>query len=243
MHAAKKGYYHIMQSTLAIVVVLLLCSGVAHSLILKKVHIGVEGYGSALLKQEIEHIVSAQLPISSRYALYEILKNKLPYIQEIVLQQYKPQACYISLKPYEPRCLINNEKVFLENGVIVEKDFFEPHITNQLSCVEVCNASDYEQSLFVDWLKNIDTEILKNFRICWVDKTTIRLQPHHLSETTFIVHHTMQLSEVVQEKIMRIIQQEKLDNKYVHLVVDLRFQNQVICYEKRELYETHYPLA
>ena len=172
------------------------------------------------------------------------LKNSMKGIGEITIEQQDPYTRHMMIKSAKPIALINDYYVCNENGFLVPQQLITPHairflprIYRELKGIDT-PPMPHE---FLNFIQRIPSSCTQKYAILSVDETTTYLRDEKDPWLLFNIsleHMPHILASLQAEQLKKIIQEQKkkyssIPSKW--LVVDFRFENQMVMYQINKL--------
>jgi len=102
------------------------------------------------------------------------LKDLFPFIHNVSIAQLPTKEITVTLQPYTPLYVINNDHILLESGSIVPQHVYDETLYNALSHIT------YEQPLTTSLdrtcfscLQSLNRSLLNTYDLTWVDDNEI----------------------------------------------------------------------
>jgi len=174
----------------------------------------------------------------SFHGISQKIKNSFPFIKNISCAQLPTKELIITLEPYEPLYVINNDLILIESGNIVSKNMYDEIVYKELVNIT------YEQPLHTSvnkscftCLNSLNRSIFDAYDLTWTDDNEILLidKKHrrfaiytdmHSLEDLQKINHCSSLKTKITETKEFSLEKRKI------WFADIRFDNQIVIFSR-----------
>lgn len=175
---------------------------------------------------------SAQkIPVYSDFA--QIIVQRFPCIKSVEIERDASGLLYYELESAMPIISINEHLALTDDGTLLLKNSFAPHVIQSLHNVDVPSGV-----ITSDLRKNISTlvnDFLMTYRVKWISDQEIHIQNKQQEPFSILCNAQTIPNQTVLEKCLAIKNElingasiEKVKTKQLTWVADVRFKNQII---------------
>lgn len=171
---------------------------------------------------EIKNFISKNL--KKKYPTYicKILKENFPIIDFINIERSNSDLLKIKIIEYKPLYKVNSNLIYTKNGLF-PKNYFANNVTNNFDQL----FTDEQTGLFLNFVKEIPRNIVKEFEINWKNKNFILLKCKN-EQFTILITSKNTLTENIINVCKKLILYKQLKDENRKYVLDLRFSGQLI---------------
>lgn len=163
------------------------------------------------------------------------IKQRFPMIAQINGIYKSEGSLYCSFKVVHPRMIINDRYLFMEDDSVHQIDDFSLHVLVGLPSITIEQEGALELSTECkNCLKKLPFSIFERFAVHWIDHTCIYLRDKQLP----IIEARADVQSIFDDRLLNkydTIKNETMNQRRSvkrHLIVDMRFKNQVIIAQK-----------
>ena len=166
------------------------------------------------------------------------LKEEFQEIKECYARLYADGKCVISVEAKKPLISLNSAFVLTYDGTSIERVSFHENGLSSLETIAVQQAlTTTDGQALAAYIKSIPTDYLSKYEVCWKNKHEIAFYDKE-RKVLFLTDVTTLPNEAIHQSLNEIIHGMKTlpNKKQKQLVADIRFEHQLIIYEKRGAY-------
>lgn len=174
--------------------------------------------------------------IPSKRLVVENLKTTFPVLKSVSVHQRKSGVVHIICNAHEPFFDLNQEKIVLQNGALVERTCFVPEAVDAVCTLSLTLTDEATTAPagLISWLQAAPIELFKRYEVTWHDQTNIELIDTQNRQITILLQSTNELDESLlaycASMIPQAVQKKGTNRPFV---ADLRFEGQLVLYSKR----------
>lgn len=199
--------------------------------------VAVDDIFSAAMVTRLSDYVTRHTNFSAK-KLCNHLKEEFREIKECQARLYADGKCIISVAAKKPLIALNRDSVLTHEGTSVERISFHEKAVTSLETVAVQQTlTDADGQSLACYIKSMPADYLSAYDICWKSKYEISLYDKQ-RKLFFLADVTTMPNQAIEQSLNEIINgMVTLPNKkQKQLVADIRFEHQLIIYEKRGAY-------
>ena len=201
--------------------------------------ISIDSTFSSQLKSELEKYIRQQERLTA-----PAMKQEFPSIDTVMIQQTPPNITNVVVGNTLPLCMINAEAVLDQQGKVLLPAHFTAETLNNLPSIITKRANHIFDSIpmeLITFVTSLPADILENFTVIWLDKTSIYFRNKRDNHWAFLLRFDQypdaQKINLCKKVLQQQTEQKKQNN--MNTIIDLRFNGQAIVYkQKRNLLST-----
>ena len=163
-------------------------------------------------------------------ALVDHLPERFVCIATIESQLLPHNTAKLVIKTYEPLACISSEELITTNGIILSQQVFNETVIKGLDSVELAGPLDSQKiPMFIKTvLDSIRADLLKAYRMRWVDEHTICLIDKNNPHITIVCSNETLPDTTMQKKCVELVHDKMLQKPDAQWKADIRFDDQII---------------
>lgn len=168
----------------------------------------------------------------SPYEFTASVQKKFPEVASVSIAYSPLTYRYVTLHAEKPLLRINQERVLCAQGPLVVSSFYKQAVLKQLPSIEAAGSIDENLSDVRSFAQKLSPVFFERFQITWHSPTKILFQDKQETTLSLISNVDTIPVQKMLEQSDAIYAQVKNQKKNKKIMMDLRFENQIISYFK-----------
>jgi len=184
--------------------------------------------------QELQDTFSSLVSERGPSVAIQAMQARYPYLKDATCAYLPSQHAYVAMQVRYPHCLINNEKLLFDDGLLISKTVFQDDIVSALPAITIShlnNQIDILPAAMRALVMAIPSTWYTTYAIVWRGDHALCLYEKNRDDVFFVFDTQSVPDESMLAACQQVAQECRVTPSRKHcLVVDARFENQIIVY-------------